>query len=238
MNTSIAYERPDDLDVLSDESRVRRFVGSLDLFLPAAAARIRVRPISEADFPALTRLLNDGFPSRGAQFWLRVLAALKSHVPPPGYPQYGYVLEGGRSVVGVLLTIFTAGNAGTQTIRCNVSSWYVDPRFRSYASMFAAWILRDKRVTYVNVTPASDTLTILQIHGYANYSKGTFVAVPAIRWDARSDGSESRGRISIHPHRRSLPIVALCAIMKATAASAYGAKRPNGPIPSCFEPAR
>jgi hypothetical protein len=67
------------------------------------------------------------------------------------------------------------------TIRCNVSSWFVEPAFRSYASLLVARALGHKNVTYLNITPPSHTIPILLAQGYSQYSRGIFVALPALQ---------------------------------------------------------
>ena len=45
----------------------------------------------------------------------------------------------------------------TPKIRCNVSSWYVEPAFRSFASLLVLRALKNKDVTYLNISPAPAT---------------------------------------------------------------------------------
>ena len=48
--------------------------------------------------------------------------------------------------VGVLLLIFSdVATSATPNIRCNVSSWYVEPAFRSFASLLVLRALKNKR---------------------------------------------------------------------------------------------
>src|SRR5438874_709827 len=97
--------------------------------------KIRSRQIAEPDFDAVATLLVKGFPDHDHQFWLRVFSRLRDHSTPAGYPKYGYLLECDGAPVGVILLIFSNIRSGTDiTTRCNVSSWYVEPAFRSYAS--------------------------------------------------------------------------------------------------------
>jgi hypothetical protein len=145
------------------------------------AAKIRVRQICEADIPQVVDLLSRGFQSRPRQFWLRVLACLTERPTFTGLPKYGYLLESNR-IVGVILQIFSSLRDGEASrVRCNVSSWYVEPEFRSYASLLAARALSHQNVTYLNITPAPNTLQMLKIRGYSQYSNGIFVAAPALQ---------------------------------------------------------
>src|SRR5882672_11507772 len=145
-------------------------------------SRIRARQIGEADAAAVADLLTRGFQTRSRGFWLDVFARLKEHPVPAGSPRYGYLLESEGAAVGAILLIFSRLRRGDlTTIRCNVSSWFVQPAFRGYASLLVSKALAHKNVTYLNVTPAPHTVPILLAQGYSQYSNGIFVALPALR---------------------------------------------------------
>ena len=149
----------------------------------AGAAAIRTRQIGEPDIPAVADLLARGFGKRPRRFWLHVLAALRDHPAPEELPRFGYMMESGGAAVGALLMISSRLRSGdTTTVRCNVSSWVVAPEFRSYASLFAAKALSHKNVTYLNITPAPHTVPIVRAMGYSQYSRGVFVAAPALQY--------------------------------------------------------
>jgi hypothetical protein len=84
--------------------------------------------------------------------------------------------------VGVILLIFAAipADSGGTTTRCNVSSWYVEPQFRSHAAMLISLAIKHKNVTYVNISPAMHTQPIIEAQGFTRYSKGQFVTWPAL----------------------------------------------------------
>jgi hypothetical protein len=79
-----------------------------------------------------------------------------------------------------MLMIFSRPHSDA-TIRCNVSSWFVAPEFRSFASLFVTKALSRKDVTYLNITPAPHTLPLVRAQGYSQYSNGVFVALPALQ---------------------------------------------------------
>ena len=142
---------------------------------------IRCRQIEDNDLAALADLLTRGFPGRGIAFWRRALDRLRRREPPPGLPKYGYLLESGGAPVGVILLICTAIPAGgTLSPRCNLSSWYVEPAFRAYAPMLVSQALRHKEVTYTNVSAAPHTWPIIEAQGFARYSDGIFICLPAL----------------------------------------------------------
>jgi hypothetical protein len=151
-----------------------------------AAPKIRCRQIADGDLDALADLLKRGFGARRTHaFWRHVLAGLKARAVPAGMPRYGYLLENAGVPVGAILLIFAA-TPGGEAPRANVSSWYVEPAFRSYAPLLVAQALKLKPVTYLNVSAVPHTWPILEAQGYQRYSNGVFVALPAVQ-RSRSD---------------------------------------------------
>jgi len=154
-----------------------------------AVPKIRCRQIADGDLDALADLLKRGFGARRTlTFWRHVLAVLKARTVPDGMPRYGYLLENAGQPVGAILLIFAA-TPGSATPRANVSSWYVEPAFRSYAPLLVAQALKLKQVTYLNISAVPHTWPILQAQGYRRYSNGVFIALPALQ---RSGGGGVR----------------------------------------------
>jgi hypothetical protein len=154
-----------------------------------AASRIRCRQIADSDLDRLAGLLRRGFGARRTDaFWRHVLASLKARAVPAGMPRYGYLLENEGRLVGAILLIFAA-TPGGGPVRANVSSWYVEPAFRSYASLLVAQALKLKQVTYLNISAVPHTWPILEAQGYRRYSSGVFVALPALQ---RTDAGDVR----------------------------------------------
>ncbi len=140
---------------------------------PAGAARLRVREIRESDLPAIAALLNRGFAFRSVDYWLRGLKRHADRPRPAGYPAFGYCLDHDGAPVGVILLLFSQVRAGTESIlRCNVSSWYVEPSFRAFSALMVRAATRDKRVTYFNITPAPHTWSTVEAQGFSVYCKG------------------------------------------------------------------
>jgi hypothetical protein len=150
----------------------------MDCSVPA----IRCRQIGEADIAAVAALLGRGFPNRTRQFWSDALARLARREPPPGFPKYGYLLESGEVAVGALLLICsTMREGGRPATRCNLSSWYVEPAYRAYATLLVSQALCDKDATYTNVSAAPHTWPIIEAQGFSRYCDGVFVAVPMLK---------------------------------------------------------
>jgi hypothetical protein len=137
--------------------------------------RVRFRQIAESDVNDVVELLTRGFaPRRSRAFWQDVMARLAAHATPSGAPRFGYMLDDGSAPVGVILLISSAMPTGE--VRCNASSWYVEPAFRTYASMLISQALSRKDVTYLNLTAQPHTRPILDAQGYICFARGTFVA--------------------------------------------------------------
>jgi hypothetical protein len=144
-------------------------------------ARLRCRQIENADIEAVASLLARGFPAHDRRFWLAAFAQLMRHDTPAGLPKYGYLLESDGAVVGAILLICSAIPTGAAKItRCNLSSWYVDPAFRTYAPLLVSHALKHKDVTYLNVSPAPHTRPIIEAQGFSRYSEGIFIALPMV----------------------------------------------------------
>ncbi len=148
---------------------------------------VRCRPIAVADLDAVAALLTRGFPDRARDYWDTALSRLRERVLPrdtrgQDCPRFGYVLTANERPVGVLLLIFSADTRSTDAaaLRCNVSSWYVEPEFRSYASLLVTAAIRTRGVTYLNISPAAHTWPILEAQGYRRYGRGQLFAIPAL----------------------------------------------------------
>jgi hypothetical protein len=142
---------------------------------------MRRREIGAADLDGIVDLLNVGFPARGRDHWVNAIERLSQHPTPAGYPKYGFLLERKGLPVGVSLHIYSSVPVnGEERIRCNLSSWYVEPAYRSYASALASDGLKRRDVTFFNATPAPHTLPILEAQGYKRYCNGWFAACPSV----------------------------------------------------------
>lgn len=144
----------------------------------AARPRVRCRPIAPTDLDPVAGLLAAGFPARTRQRWRELLGRLERNTPPEGLPQFGYLLENEGAPIGVLLLICSAGENGG--VRCNPSSWYVDPAFRTYAPLLTMQANRFKTATYLNISAADEVRPIIEAQGFHRFAEGTFAAVPAL----------------------------------------------------------
>jgi hypothetical protein len=186
------------------------------------AERIRCRQIAADDLDALAHLLAKGFPERPIAYWRSALRVLKDRDAPASFPRFGYLLEAGDAIVGVILLIFTKVQEDEdRPVRCNVSSWYVEPAYRLHATAMISAALRFKNVTYLNISPAPHTWPILEAQGYRRYTEGQFLSLPALSFaglgakvraydKARDDANLTpveAGLMSDHAARGSLALV-------------------------------
>jgi hypothetical protein len=145
-----------------------------------ATPSVRVREITDRDLAGVAMLLGRGF-QRPSDYYSGALAGLARHPTPAGCPKFGYLMEAEGKVVGAILLIFSAfGGAGSGQLRCNVTSWYVEPEYKSYAALFASRALQRKDVTYLNISARPAARPIIKVQGFAKYSRGQFVALPVL----------------------------------------------------------
>ena len=143
--------------------------------------RVRRREIMDADLPGVVDVLLRGFPTRGRAHWERGLRRMGQRPALDGCPRYGFLLETGSGPVGVSLMLFDGGGAaGSARLRCNLSSWAVDPAFRMQAPLLVASALKRRDVTYTNISPAPHTWSTIEAQGFEAYARGQFVVLPLL----------------------------------------------------------
>jgi hypothetical protein len=144
-------------------------------------SRVRCREIAQPDLVAVAELLARGFSGRTRDYWLRGLERQGARLIPADCPRYGYLLEQDDVPVGVLLLLCTSRvEDGETTIRCNVSSWYVEPPFRNYATLLTSMAQKNRNVTYINISPAANTWPIIEAQGFQPYCRGLFFSLPML----------------------------------------------------------
>lgn len=145
---------------------------------PAAQTqRVRCRQIAESDLDGLAGFLAHGFPRTHHDGWSRGIARLAALPPVEGMPRFGYVLESENAVVGVLLLI--SSERGGRII-ANLSSWYVEPNWRTHSTLLVGMATKQKHVTYLNASPAPHTWRTLQAQGFHPFNFGRSAVFPAI----------------------------------------------------------
>jgi hypothetical protein len=147
----------------------------------APQPKIRCREIRESDIDAVADLLTRGFVGRSRDYWMQGLRRQAAREVPNGYPRFGYMLDNDGASIGVLLLLYSlADSGGEASIRCNLSSWYVEPAFRNYAPMLTKIAQRHKEVSYLNISPATWTWPIIETQGFGSYCRGLLFSIPAL----------------------------------------------------------
>jgi hypothetical protein len=218
--------------------------GTSKLFVLAGKVTMRVpqvrcREMMEGDIEAIANLLTRGFSGRTREYWMRGLGRQSERAVPQGCPRYGYLLENDDGPVGVLLLLYSSRvEAGETTIRCNVSSWYVEASFRIYATLLTSMAQKNKQVTYTNISPAVPTWPILEAQGYKLYCSGLFFSVPV--WSRAEPGATVE---TVMPETRSIkdlpqPDFELLAAHALYGCFAFVCHTGDGPLPFVMAPKR
>jgi hypothetical protein len=150
---------------------------------PAGKARtaVRFREIGARDVHSIIDLLRRGFPERSREYWERGLQRQDAMDRPPDCPRYGYLMEADGLPVGAILILSSMRNiTGEIRLQCNLSSWYVEPAFRCYASMLISAVTKNVLATYVNISPAPHTWAIIEAQGFKPYCNGQFFSLPLL----------------------------------------------------------
>ena len=131
--------------------------------------RVRCRAIAETDLPGLADLLTRGFPRSRRDYWTGGFARWKNLPVIEGVPRFGYVLDDGTAPVGVILLI--SSQRGDKIIS-NLSSWYVEPEWRTHSTLLISMATKLKHVTYLNASPAPHTWRTLEAQNFEQYNFG------------------------------------------------------------------
>ena len=143
-------------------------------------ARVACRAIVEDDADRVIDLLRAGFSSRTKSYWQAAFRTLRDRSVPEGCPRYGHVLIVDSMIVGVILLICVPVPDEDGVLRCNLSSWYVDPRFRIYASLLVKVALSHPGMTYTNTSSAAHTRETIVSQRFGCYAEGQVLAIPAV----------------------------------------------------------
>jgi hypothetical protein len=140
--------------------------------------RVRCRQIAPSDLGVLAGLLAHGFPRSDHQTWATGFARIAALPEVEGMPRFGYVLESESGITGVLLLISSQRRDGR--IIANLSSWYVEPNWRTHSTLLVAMATKQKHVIYLNASPAPHTWRTLQAQGFHPFNFGRSAAFPTL----------------------------------------------------------
>ena len=141
---------------------------------------VRIREIVPADIEPTIQLLTRGYPNPRWHWEVR-FRRLQTRCIPPCCPRYGYLLEADDRPVGAILLLYSIRYHGQrQYMSANLSSWYVEPKFRSYAALLTKRAVAQPQVTYLVLSPAPHTYATLEALGFQRYSQGQVAAFLAL----------------------------------------------------------
>lgn len=138
---------------------------------------MQIREIETADIARAAALLAEGFPGQDAASWTAVLRTLDARPTLTGYPRMGFVVEADGRLEGIILLISSLIDG---VVRSNLSSWYVRPDARQYATFLFQRSIKQRGGIYLNLSPSVEALPIAKAFGFKPYTGGV------LRFDARS----------------------------------------------------
>lgn len=138
-----------------------------------------IREAGENDVQAILELLCEGFPRRPRSYWVAAINALRSRPQVASCPSMGFVLVIEGKVEGVILLLSSDMGEGP---RSNLSSWYVRPDYRKYATFLFQRCLKFKGSTYLDLSPADHVLSIVKAFGFKPYTSGTYLLDAKSGW--------------------------------------------------------
>ena len=185
---------------------------------------LKRRQIREDDVAAVAELLGRGFPGRSVAAWRDGLLRQAARRVPEGQPRFGYCLDEDGRIVGAVLLLFSEPGGPGGGLRCNLSSWYVDPDFRVQAAPLLSFALKNAAVTYLNVSPAPNTWPTIEAQGFRHLRTGRRLACP---WLAGT-GGDVRVHLFDPVRDAGLPEAALLADHAALGCVCLVASGPGG----------
>ena len=175
----------------------------------SSSEKLGIREIADADIDLVINLLARGFPNP-RRYWEVGLERLRTRSVPHNMPRYGYLLEADGNPVGVILLISSLRRIGDrQELFSNLSSWYVEPGFRSHATQLFKRALANKQTTYLNVSAATNVRPIIEAFGFRRYSEGQVLCLLALARNRRNTrayiiGVDSIGAADLEEGERRL----------------------------------
>jgi len=112
-------------------------------------------------------------------------------------PDRGFVLVDNTRIVGFLGTIYAKREInGKVGLTCNLSSWYVEPRYRGWGAALLRAALRDVSVTYISLTPNPLSEQVFKMLGFSELSDSMLALPPFLH---AGTFRHARPRISFDP---------------------------------------
>lgn len=137
---------------------------------------MRLQPIDDAHFGEAVAILARGFPDRSPSFWEQGLRRLAEYRKETGGPPIGQMLVVDDQAVGVILTIASKRHDGARSRDVvNLSSWYVDEKYRWLAPRMLESVVADDTVVFTDLSPNEHTAKINERLGFRTAAEGVFL---------------------------------------------------------------
>lgn len=128
-------------------------------------------------------LLARGFPLRAPSFWADALERLAAYHEAAGLGAVGQIMRVKGEAVGVILTMRSRRGGGDAAPRSvvNLSSWYVDERFRLLAPRMLQQVLAEPVDTVTDLTPSPPVTEMMGRFGFVRrFDGGVILALPML----------------------------------------------------------
>lgn len=162
-----------------------------------------IRPIEEADVPAVCRLMAESFPRRDVGYFERGFERLAAAPEVPGCTRYGYVIDDG-GLRGAALGIPSLHDYGHRRQPfVNISTWCVAPSHRGpLAKALYDRTGANAAAVNTNLSAAAHTIRTLEKLGFEPWTTGQFLALRARgpRPDSRVVAHDARGAPTLAAH--------------------------------------
>ena len=167
----------------------------------------QIRPAGPDHVEALCHLLSQAFPEDGrprnsAAVWRNLF----NYQWFGEKPDLGFMLVDGPEIVGFLGTVYSRRLiAGETKLICNLSSWYVRPKYRGWGTALLAAAIRNDNMIYTALTPNLMSRNVFRRLGFVPLTTSKIILPPLAHLETLS---KSRATISFEPDavRRSLDV--------------------------------
>jgi len=125
---------------------------------------MRVRPVDQAEIPAVATFLHTAIDARlNVAQW----RALFTYDWPGVKPDHGFVVAVGGEIKGFIGTLYAERNiAGEPRMFCNLSSWFVAPEIRGAGALLLMAATRRRNCIYTNFTTTAEASALMLRAGF------------------------------------------------------------------------
>lgn len=134
-----------------------------------------LQPIGRDTMDEAHALLARGFPMRSRDFWKDGLQRQAAFHAMRDLGPIGQLLRVKGAPVGVILTMRSRRGGDDGTTIANLSSWYVDERYRLLAPRMLQQVLAEPADTFTDLTPSPPVTDMMERFGFVRRHDGGIV---------------------------------------------------------------